>query len=493
MRESGLTFNYSNSRGLLAVFIGAAALLGLSILLLPPYAPFVLLGIAFLIFFLVEKPETGLLLVVFAAPLMNVMVGVGRHPGVEYVYDKNNFLIIDFFVLIALIGVFIGRALKKVEPLRRSGADLPSIFLLFYATVTLLWAHDFRGGTFILIQLYSCIAIFYLPQILLKSGRLIKSILFMWLVMGFLAASFALVTLYVEFTEIDLYIKKFFLEKTVVFFHVIVLENIKQRVAGIADPNRTAYMLNTALMVGIALLLTVKGWKAKLLVALPVLFIFYEDVHTLSKGGIGSFMVTTICYILIHPRFRGAQIRSMAVLFGAFIAMLAIMSFVDLGGGLGRFGESPVETRGSMSFALRLKWWAGDFNQIIPSYGLGSGVGGIGGYIWGYAQSSYFSLMADLGFIGFLFALWLILSYMTAMYSLLKKIWGDNIYFTAALAFTGAVQIYFIHSIVDFGYIVRIPWLMAGLSLAIARLGSRRLEEGRLKATNGRRGVVEAE
>jgi hypothetical protein len=55
----------------------------------------------------------------------------------------------------------------------------------------------------------------------------------------------------------------------------------------------------------------------------------------------------------------------------------------------------------------------------------------------------------------------------------MKTIKGDNVYFTTALSFVGSVVIFLIHSVVDFSYILRIPWLMAGLALATAQLGMR--------------------
>ena len=152
------------------------------------------------------------------------------------------------------------------------------------------------------------------------------------------------------------------------------------------------------------------------------------------------------------------------------------MSMIDLHGELGRFGQSPIESRGSTSLALRFKWWAADLKAIVATNGLGTGIGGISQNIWAYAQSSYFSLMAELGFIGFLLAAWFSLTYAVELFSLLKSIRGDNFHFTVGLMAVAAVVVFLIHSTVDFGFNLRIPWLMAGIAVAAAEAGKRAME-----------------
>ncbi len=471
MEYGFLSLNGTKQRGLYTALLILSIIIGISVLFFPFYVPLLLLFSILLIFFITEKPESGLIMAVLSTPLMNVMLGYGHHPSSVSFYEKYNFLIVDIVLIITIIAIAIGRVTEKVEPFKRHNVDMPILILTVYSALTLLWAKDLTYGFCILLQFLSCILLFYTPVILLRGKRILKTILWLWLLSGVFAGVIALTTLYVKFEDLDLFNYKFYLGKNLFYFHTIILENIKQRVGGLADPNRMSFLFNTVLMSGLALFLTIKKRSLKVLITILTLFVLYVDIHTLSKGGYGSLFFTFIIYVMIHPRFKGRQLKTLAFFFAVFIILFMVMAAIDLGGGLGRFGQSPVEVKGSTSLALRFKWWSVDFDALLKTNGLGAGIGGLSDYIFAYAQSSYFSLLGELGLIGSFIALWLVLTYSTDLYSIMKTIKGDNLYFTAALSFTGCVVIFFIHSLVDFSYILRIPWLMAGLAVATAKLG----------------------
>ena len=449
-----------------------AFLIGVSILLFPYYVSFLVVALLLAGLALIEKPEAALYPIAFTAMLIHVFLGYGRHPGVEIIYDRYNLLIVDVFSIVAVLVIILGRALGTVKPLRRHGFDIPILLLAVYATASLLWTKDLAPGVTILLQFLSAIVLFYTPIILLRREKTLHVFLWIWLIVGIAAAVMAIITLYVKYHHITLLWWKYYFETYVVDFKYTVFDNIKQRVAGFSDPNRVAYLLNTALLAGLVLLLAAKKRILKIILGIIMFFLLYTIMHTLSKGGIASLVFTVTAFILIHPRFKGRVLGALTIFFASIVLAIALMSFIDLRGGLGRFGQSPIENRGSTSLALRFKWWRGDLNALTASSGLGTGIGGMSTNIWAYAQSSYFSLLAELGFIGFLLAVWFVMTVAVYLYAALNRIRGDNIYFTVALMATGCVVIFFIHSLVDFGYNLRIPWLMAGLAIAAAELGA---------------------
>jgi O-Antigen ligase len=449
-----------------------AFLIGASILLCPPYVPLLFIALLLGGYALIERPETALYPIAFTAMFIHVFLGYGRHPGVEIIYDRYNLLIVDVFSAAAVMAIIVGRSLGTVAPLRRHNFDIPILLLALYATTSLLWTKDFAPGVTILLQFLSAIVLFYTPIILLRRERTLHVFLWIWLIVGIAAAVMAIITLYVRYHSITLLWWKYPFETYIVDFKYTVFDNIKQRVAGFSDPNRVAFLLNTAFLAGLALLLTARKRFVKIMLSIIMFFLLYTIMHTLSKGGIGALVVTITLFVLIHQRFKGSVLRSLTIFIAAIVLAIALMSFIDLKGGLGRFGQSPVENRGSTSLALRFKWWRGDMKALTETSGLGTGVGGMSRNIWAYAQSSYFSLLAELGFIGFLLAVWFVITVAIDLYAAMNRIRGDNIYFTVGLMAAGCVVIFFIHSLVDFGYNLRIPWLMAGLAIAVAERGA---------------------
>ena len=453
-----------------------ALMLGISILLSPTYIPFLLFGLLVVAITIVEKPETALFPLALTAPLIHVFIGFGRHPGVEIIFDRYNLLIVDAFSLIAVIAIILGRITGAVEPLRRHNFDLPILLLTSYATISLLWTRDFSPGLTVLMQFFSCIALFYAPVILLRGKKYFRVFLWIWLAVGIAAAVMAIITLYVKFHSITLMWFKYYFETYAVDFKYAVFGNIKQRVGGFGDPNRVAFLLNTAFFSGLVLFLTAESRAKKIAIGTIMFFILYTIMHTLSKGGIGSLIMAMTGYILLHKRFEGKVLNALAIFGIVIVSAFLLMSMIDLHGELGRFGQSPIESRGSSSLNLRFKWWAADLKAIVATNGLGTGIGGMSQNIWAYAQSSYFSLLAELGFIGFLLAAWFALTYAVELFSLLKSIRGDNFHFTVGLMCVAAVVVFLIHSTVDFGFNLRIPWLMAGVAVAAAEAGKRALE-----------------
>jgi hypothetical protein len=456
--------------------MAVALMLGISILLSPTYFPFLLLGLLVFAITIVEKPETALFPIALTAPLIHVFIGFGRHPGVEIIYDRYNLLIVDVFSLVAVITIIVGRITGAVGPLRRHNYDLPILLLASYATTSLLWTKDFFPGVTVLMQFFSCIVLFYAPVILLRGKKYFQVFLWIWLAVGIAAAVMAIITLYVKYHSVTLLWFKYYFETYVVDFKYTVFGKIKQRVGGFGDPNRVAFLLNTAFFSGLVLFLTAKSRAMKIALGAVMFFFLYTIMHTLSKGGIGSLVVAMTGFLLLHKRFEGKVLRSLAIFGIGIVSAVLLMSMIDLHGELGRFGQSPIESRGSTSLALRFKWWAADLKAIVATNGLGTGIGGISQNIWAYAQSSYFSLMAELGFIGFLLASWFSLTYAVELFSLLKSIRGDNFHFTVGLMAVAAVVVFLIHSTVDFGFNLRIPWLMAGIAVAAAEAGKRAME-----------------
>jgi len=474
--RTGTSFSFQNDPAFI-VGLSLAIVLGMLALLVPFYVSLFLLALLLYSVSLVEKPATVLYSLAFIAPQINIMVTGGHSIGKTFVYDHHNFLLVDFLSLAIVIVIAIGRVTGKVGPIRRRSFDLPLLFLAGYAAASLLWVKDLSSGLVIFLELCSCIVIFYSPILLMKEKRTAEIFLWIWLIIAIYSAILSISTLYVHYGHGILYRATQYFDDSqyMLRFVVIVFAKIKKRVGGFADPNRVAHYLNTALLAGLVLYLHAKKRFAKICIGLVMFLLLYTIVHTLSKAGIGSLMAIVFFYVLLHKRFSGKAIRTLLIFFIALVTCIVLMSVIDLSGGLGRFGESPAETSGNMSLALRLKWWQASLTLLFASGGLGAGVGGIAGHDWSYAQSVYFSLLADLGLIGFLLAAYFLFTYAVELYTLMKKIYDDNFYYSLALMAAGCVGLFFIHALVDFGYNLRLPWLMAGLALAAAEMGNNAL------------------
>lgn len=465
------------------LFIFLAILVGISILTQKFYLPAIIIGLCIAIHIILEKPEFTLFTVILTYPLLNIVVVHNDVPpkSLAIAGEVNNILLMDIFILIAILTILLGRITRTVKPFKTTTVDLPLLSLYTWALLSLVWARNDSASISIIIKFLFCIVLFYIPLFLLKDNRTLIYSLWVFLFSGVVAGIGALSTLFVEAEVFSLFQYKIFTGKDLILrLHIFYMENLGARVAGLADPNRMANLLSTAVFISFGLFLITKKKWLKYIIFIALLFILIVDLHTMSKAGLGSLLIAFAVFIFASPYFKGKRIKTLVLGCAIVFVILSSILFIQEGG-FGRFGRNPLETRSQSSLANRFEWWSADFKRLYESYGIGTGIGGMSDFEWAYAQSSYFSLLAELGFIGFLIFLWLIYTFSINIYSLICRIRNNLYYFTITLSFVCALLTFVIHSLVDFSYIMRFPWFIAGFILAIIRLST---EDKEIKYSN---------
>jgi len=471
-----LTTRTAPQRVAAATFVLAGVLLGASLVALSPYVALVITALGLAAYCLVRRPALVLPAMVVAVFAMNVQIGLRRVPAGQIFYEVFNLEAVDFVVFLSIAVVVIGRATGRISPVRGRARHFILLLLFALAATSLLWTPNPRHGATVMVHIFSCFMLLVLPPVLLRDRNTLKAVLWSWCVACAAAGVLGLLTLDVAFKELVYGRYCFSIAGTEFEFRTFVFGNIGQRVGGVGDPNRVAFISNTGLLAAIALVMTVKKRIAWFLALALGLFIFYVDVHGFSKGGTGSLWMGMSLFIFLHPRLKGKRFVWLGVFFATFAAILISISFIDMGGSFGRFGKSPIETRGRMSLGLRFKWWRTDLDMLAETRGLGAGVGSLGPYVWGYAQSFYFSLLAELGLLGAFLIIWFGITYFSDLWSTMWRIKGDDFWLTAALAFSCGAFIFFVHTLVDFAYVTRMVWLLLGMALACAEAGRRESE-----------------
>lgn len=423
----------------------------------------------------VESPTFAAMGLVSTVVLLNVFVTVRDIPAYRFVNEANHLELVDLFVVLALIAVFMGRSMNSIKTYKANGTELPMFALFSFAAISLLWAGDTAAGWVVLISFSMCIAIFYLPAFLLKDRAGVDAVLWTIVITSVFAAVFSLSSLYYDNVNFSLYQNKIFETPFFLRLDVIFFENIKERVGGYSDPNRMAFIFNTVLLTGLALYQTrEKHWQRVVIAAILVLILF-TNLHAFSKGGLISLMGGAAVYIYMNPYYSGKRLRTFVTYLILSISLLIVV-FLTSQEGLGRFGANPVATRKGSSLGLRFEWWRHDLRELIDSSWLGMGVGQLSKYDWGYLQNTYFAVFTDLGLIGGGIFVILVLVYLSRLSSKIKRC-SDPYFYTVSLAFSCTLIIYAIHTLIDFGYLLRIPWLLAGFAMVAANLGCRHLKE----------------
>lgn len=332
------------------------------------------------------KPLLGLAIIIAAAFLLNINFKV------DSPYRKANEIVL--FAIIPIFLLYINLFPKIVNGIRVSSNYVKNITLLLFfffcwAAISLSWTHDLYHGINTLVTLMIGVIMVAAFLVLVKD----KAGLFKVLnIFPFIGIALGIVLLISKWhsgvKDIDIF------RGVKLFFALIVDE---KRPGGFASPNIASAIMNIFIFINIVLMYRGRLFK-RIALGLVTVFFMLCSFLTASKAGIASLVIGLFLLVFIMPHFRGFRVRMTFAFLSLMLLVLVIAGeFI-----IKRF-QLLIE-RGMSVTGDRLDWWETGFNKLFDTYGIGLGIGGFLRYIDPVpgVHSFYFSMLFDLGVVGFL-------------------------------------------------------------------------------------------
>ncbi|MDY6855771.1 MAG: O-antigen ligase family protein [Thermodesulfobacteriota bacterium] len=425
-----------------------------------------LLGIVFLFFSTAVfiRPIIGLYFILFFLPLMNV----------GFAYENPNRTNDEFIsiaavpIVVTFVAHLIDRVLYRKNKIYtiRHGSYRYAQFLLFFlilgfSLISLLWSIDCIHGLnniFVLILGFILIILFT-GDILTKDHiyYIIKALPFLGLFLSFLLL---LSDFYYDFASTVKLSDHF---DFVLILHANAVEG-KVRPGGFAPVDLASNILTIFVFSNIALAY-IYGWRGKIFLLLHSFLLIICILKTASKAGALSLAFGLFLLPIIIPELRNRVIRLTTL--GIFAIGLVLIFFGKVI--LMRFG---VMISGKAGFLTdRLYWWSQGFEHLYKTGGIGLGAGGFTRIIDPVpaAHSFYFSVLFDLGILGFVLFMTLLALIIRKIIVSLSQIPQDEMRFLLYCLSIALITL-FLHGFVDFDYSYLPFWALVGSMLGIIRI-----------------------
>ena len=416
-----------------------------------------------LVFFwiLLRKPVICSFLILFTLPLMHIGIAI-----------ENPFKSFPEFVGISAIPIIIALSISLLRislslQIIREIAELDSLinllFLLFfgYALTALSWTGDIYHGVVqlsLLLLYFSLLKVFPLLitskeniQRIMKSIPLLSVILIIQLLLS----------------------EKFRFNYNLEFFKgvsfIIAFHGDELRPGGFAMANAAANILAILLFFHIILIYQSR-WIARIILSILTLFLLFGIFKTVSRAGIGSFIIGMSSLLFIVPELRDKIMRISVVYLTAFCGFMIITGGVVLKR-IALMMAGKGEGVGGGFLGQRIDFWTIGFKNLISTWGVGSGAGGFPKVIDPIpgAHSLYFSVLFDYGVIGFLLFILLIGVIIYKVLAFLPNI-ADNKLRFAAYCLVGAVITTLVHGLVDLDYTYVMLWFVLSFMILIIKV-----------------------
>ncbi|MBI5740235.1 MAG: O-antigen ligase family protein [Nitrospirae bacterium] len=420
------------------------------------------------VIFLIKPEAASYMLIVAVMTLFNY---VGFYFDAANIGIKTNKTIPVFSIILVLGAVALG--IKKAAGLHRGipwKGPLTTLngLLILYAAVSLaLWSPGFNYGLVSFVLMLINFALFYFIIYVIDSERLHKRLMVCWVVSGVITAVLVMLSI------LDIPGEFFYSKKLSDWVTFIFNNSTKVKIRGhaLGHPNASSTILNmvTWAALGLLILEQVK-WK-KLLLWTALFLLVLANFLTMSKAGIGSFLIVLLLLLAVYEKTRRRFMRH--------AALSLVLVVIIFGLSLVYAGEKRtprlmhVSYRGDVvSVQDRVDMWKEGWAQMkrrhLSLVGLGPG-----GFDYTtkrpHPHNLFLSLVFDYGLFGFVYA--------TVLFSVFgRKIWnvmrnnlhGQTTYAQVmGIAMCGGLVALGIHSTVDQYYFKSIIWLFFALAISL--------------------------
>jgi len=399
-------------------------LLGLAAILFPVYIPFlIIVAISGVLLFLI-KPELGYYLTILALGFDGITLSflkLGFVPGARTINVHHIFIPLGFLVLLIKI------VRDKLE-VQKSGLEMPLFFFLGWMLISTLWAPKFIAGFVVILQVLVALVFFFSILQFFREGKLIRSVVMIWFILGLVNT--VLTFLFPHGFKFSPFVGLHWAKAV-----------IGRAQAFTYHANTLATELNLSILLGFGLLFSAKSRRSKWLYILSLTAMSAAFILTMSRGWIVA--------LPIGIAFFFYKMRKLKKLISVSVAGLVIAVFLFLvipeaaRQFVWRFFRTPIaadvseiQVEGATkTLDVRARLWERGFEVFQDSYGLGTGAGGYAAtvtadvlfYLRKQPHSLYLTIIFELGLVGVVLFLWLLVTFLWKIESFSKQIRGRPI------------------------------------------------------------------
>ncbi|MBF0559333.1 MAG: O-antigen ligase family protein [Nitrospirae bacterium] len=265
------------------------------------------------------------------------------------------------------------------------------------------------------------------------------------------------------------------------------------RAAGLTNEKTASEFIGLSILVSMALFSHTRDKKRRLLLACLIVISGFAFLFAQSKSAATGLLAGLLLLSFALNKTRAYFIRNLFRFFSVFILMFAIFLTAQAGllslRNINKEQSLPTiyASKSQVQDALssRLKWWNNCYNKMAArdAYLYGLGIGGCGYYIRlpggepGFVgtevanpHSTYLSIFFDLGIIGSLLFLSLVLLSAIRVYRLMKKL-RDGLEKDMLTALLCGAMITGMLAVTEVSYYQSVSiWVLAGIAVAAFRI-----------------------
>lgn len=465
-----ITTQKTDNKAVLAFFGWCAVvifevLLSATVLVSPFSLLFIFALVAMLL--LILKPEYAvysMAIFLFTAPCLHFFLGDLTPMSGAHLSTIFGFIFWIFAVL---------RRTRPLYPWTK--IDIPLIFFVGWALLSLLWSHNSTAGFEDATKLCLAIAAFVLIVSLVRTKKRLQVVLGITLLMGLINACLAIYYPYTTFTFIREWpLHDLFSVKTTFWSKNITIPY--GRSSGFGTPHNTGAIMAFPITFAMMYFFVTKNVKRRWALMFVALVFFAGSIATLSKGPLISLIIGTI-FVLLH-------LKPLKRKFFTTLAIIGIITIVSFGitriKGIG-MATSTVATSMTTSsdpermtsLENRIICWKIGGQKLWDTAGIGTGIGGTNQYFpFKWIDGAHPVTLFDLGFLGFIFYWWLLIAAFYFFWTTLKE--SRNEYFRRMLiVYIGGYITILVSWIVSFSYIHLYLYFYLGIGFAVAHLAQK--------------------
>ena len=418
---------------------------------------------ASIIVFLI-KPEYSLylmILLVIPGPILSLEVG-----GVAL-------RISQVFVIVVLVFWCIARFIKIQPPITGLRDTQALLFFLAWGLLSLIWSSNRTVGLEDSLKLLAAVGLILMLMAYIREVKTFRFSLVLFVFMGLIDAAVAF----------SYQFSGFFVQKKWVFFEsldVVYRFWVKHSATGFGGRCRgfytahgTAVTLSFAVTFCMMLFLVTQSRKKQLTFLGLAGILFAVMIGTLTKSIIVSVLISMI-YVVLHLRpLRKRFFTAFFVIIVLSTVSFFLVRFQDFSKALYFVGENlkvDSETLNETSMGQRIALVEIGLQKLRETGGIGTGIGGFLQYTpFKYWDGSHPAILFDLGFIGMLLWIWILIGSYRLFVVAIKE--SDNEYYRRMLlVYLGGYINILISWFVTFSYADIYIWFYLGIGFALVNL-----------------------
>jgi O-antigen ligase len=446
---------------------------------------FLSLALVALVFFI--RPQWAAYVLVLLVPLLANYVGFYYEPTGIGTLSSKPIPVFAPVLIFAFTGLLFRKAARlPVGVVPVSSWTVPMLLITIYAYASLLlWAPYYEyGAVTLLIIVVNFVLYYYFVAV--TSESIHRRLMTCWVMAGVITSVMAILSFYQ--IPAQLFYSRDITESVV--FTYINFTRFLFRGHALGHPNVAALVLNLTICVNVGLLLTEKSRTKAVFLWVSMALLIFGNFLTLSKAGLGSFMVMTVFLIFVLARLRERFFINMTkVMLG--VALVFSLSFIYYQNAISKdrpFRLLSLSTRSGgevTSLRHRIEMWKAGYAQMERRKLLTLGLGP-GGFEkttrYPHAHNMYFSLFFDLGVPGVMFGIFILISLGRHIWHAIGKYFRRQTSYleVMSLCLIGGLLSLAMQSTVDEYYYKHVAWIFLALAMstfALARGESRERKE----------------